>query len=325
MDNQQSLKKTIRKHVGILVGQASILVLLAIVYIGYEFKATLYERAIPREIASAVVTEDADASAVLGSETSDATIEPVTPSPEITFPIFDLTQQEAPTPFPTEIAYPQPPKSEYKIVVFGDSMEDTQGERLEYFEHELTKRYPSTSFKLYNFGVGSQNVEEGFARFHRPLVYQDRNYPSIDDINPDIIIIGSFAYNVFTPHDRNKHWITLTQLVQEAQQLTPNVYMLAEIAPRRRGFGFGPNGVNWEPNTAFEHTGKIIEQLENALGLSRTLNVPLIDVYSASLLPDRKEGDVKYINPSDNIHPSVEGHLFMAKVIVDSIDFQKVR
>jgi len=95
---------------------------------------------------------------------------------------------------------------------------------------------------------------------------------------------------------------------------------LAEIAPKRRGFGFGPNGINWEPATAYEHTGKIIEQLENAVGLSQPLHVPLIDAYTPSLQEEKKEGRPELINSSDGIHPSVEGHEFIAKIIADTIE-----
>lgn len=219
--------------------------------------------------------------------------------------------------FPT---FTQPSRSSYSIAVFGDSMVDTMGERLEYLEHALKKIYPSTSFTLYNFGKGSENVEMGLNRFVSELHYQDRNYPLLAQIQPDIIIIGSFAYNPFTPHDRDKHWLKLTELIKSAQSISPSVYMLAEIAPLRKDFGKGPNGVNWDEQTNYEHSGRIIEQLENAVNLAKDLNIGLIDAFTPTH-NSAKEGERKYVNPGDGIHPSAAGHEFMADLIAKTLKF----
>lgn len=228
---------------------------------------------------------------------------------------IELLTNLLPTPFF------KPSKSSYSIAVYGDSMVDTMGERLEYLEHALKKKYPDVNFTLYNFGKGAENVEMGLSRFGSELHYQDRNYPSLPQIMPDIIIIGSFAYNPFTPHDRDRHWLGLTHLVQEAKNLTSQVYLLAEIAPLRKDFGKGPNGVNWDDQTNFEHSGRIIEQLENAVGLSKTLHIPIIDVYHESLA-NATEGKREYVNPGDGIHPNIAGHEYMAEKIVETIQLK---
>lgn len=235
--------------------------------------------------------------------------------------IISLSPSPTPTIVPTATptaapTIPPPPllrKNSYSIAVFGDSMVDTMGERLEYLEHSLKRKYPNVNFTLYNFGKGSENVEMGLARLNSRLDYQDRHYPSIVEVKPDIVIVGSFAYNPFSPYDRDRHWIGLTKLVQQVQTVSPNVYMLAEIAPLRSNFGKGPMGVNYDTDTAFTHSGRIVEQLENAVGLSKTLGVPLIDVFDAS------KGHPEYTNPSDGIHPSVSGHEFTADIIANTI------
>src|SRR3989338_8602246 len=263
----------VKRHTALLMGQAIVLLFLAIVYVGLEFKATIMEVGVEKGVMSPLVLETSQDDAVLGSETETI------PTPESTQNIVEEGVVEVtPTPSP----FPKPSQKEYTIAVYGDSMEDTMGSGLEYLDHELTTRYPETTFHFYNYGMGS--------------------------------------YNVLTPHDRDSHWLGLTHLVQEAQKITPHVYILAEIAPKRRGFGFGPNGINWEPATAYEHTGKIIEQLENAIGLSSALKVPLIDAYTPSLQEEKKEGRPELINSSDGIHPSVEGHEFIAKIIADTIE-----
>ena len=245
---------------------------------------------------------------VLGETISTTTTDIPPPLPTAT--IVTITSTPTLTPSPTT----QPlKKNKYSIAVYGDSMVDTMGERLEYLEHALTRKYPNVEFALYNFGMGSQHVETGLLRISDKFDYQDRDYAPLPEIKPDIIIVGSFAYNPFSPYDRDRHWLGLTHLVQAMQQITSHVYMLAEIAPLSSDFGKGPNGVNWETNTSIEHAKKIVELLENAVGLSRTLNIPLINAYGAS------QGKKEYVNPSDGIHPSVAGHEFMAEQIVKTM------
>lgn len=239
----------------------------------------------------------------------------ISPTPSLT-PTITPTPGLTLTPTPTAVPLT---KDWYTIAIIGDSMVDTMGERLEYLEHSLVKKYPKTRFKLYNYGRGSTNVEEALEMVDKEFKHQDRHYPPITEIKPDIIIVGSFAYNPFYPYDRNRHWLGLTRLVQAMEKITPNVYILAEIAPLREGFGRGPMGVNWPRSAVRSHTKKIIDQLENAVGLSKALNLPLIDAFDQSLSERGKEGKAEYISQSDNIHPSVEGHQFMADLIAEKI------
>ncbi|OGK09480.1 hypothetical protein A2767_04090 [Candidatus Roizmanbacteria bacterium RIFCSPHIGHO2_01_FULL_35_10] len=208
----------------------------------------------------------------------------------------------------------------YTVAIIGDSMVDTMGEVLEYLDSELKTKYPKTKFLLYNYGTGAQNIETGLARFGSHFKYQTRDYQSIPELKPDVLIVASFSYNPFTPHDRDRHWLTLTKLVEEAKQVTPRVYMLAEIAPLRKDFGKGPQGVNWSYDSNYEHSLRIIQQLENAVGLAKTLGVPLIDAFTPSFNSETREGKREYVNPSDGIHPSVEGHKFMAEKIAETLN-----
>lgn len=222
-----------------------------------------------------------------------------------------------PSPEPTD----KLSKKSYTIAVFGDSMVDTMGERLEYLEHNLTEKYPGIEFKLYNYGIPSQNVEHGFERFHKAFSFRDRNYPPITQINADIIILGSFAYNPFPPHNRDRHWTGLIKLTEEAKKTPANVYILAEIAPLKEEFGKGPNGPNWTPENSIDQSNHIIEQLENAVALSQALNVPLIDSFTKSK-EDGKYGKKLYVDPNDGIHPSIAGQTFTAKIIADTIKLE---
>jgi len=259
--------------------------------------------------------EQIDSAAVLGETIEQANTLMTSPSPSPLPTLASLPLVLS----PAKSAKPFTAKKLYTVAIIGDSMVDTMGEVLEYLDTELKKKYPETKFLLYNYGTGAQNIEAGLNRFSSKFKYQARDYQSIPELRPDILIVASFAYNPFTPHDRDKHWLTLTKLVQTAKQYTPRVYMMAEIAPLRKDFGKGPNGVNWSEDANYEHSLRIIQQLENTLGLAKTLNIPLIDAFTPSFHSEDREGKREYVNPSDGIHPSVEGHKFMAEKIAETI------
>lgn len=222
-----------------------------------------------------------------------------------------------PSPTPTEVVSPK--KKSYKIAAIGDSMIETMGDSLDYLKADLKKKYPGTQFIMYNYGVGAENVSTADDQFDIPFVHGDKSYPPLSELKPDVLIVGSFAYNPFATYDRNKHWLMLSDLVGKAQKVTNNVYLLAEIAPSEKNFGRGPGGVNWPQDIVGPHLQKIIEQMQNAIGISKAMNVPLIDVYGKSRDGDSPYGKEDYISSNDHIHPSVAGQIFTAQEIVNSI------
>jgi lysophospholipase L1-like esterase len=208
----------------------------------------------------------------------------------------------------------QPNKPSYTIAAFGDSMVDTMGENLDYLEKSLKAKYPKTNFKMFNYGIGSQNIVEGSNRFHSPFNYKSRNYPPIDQINPDIIILGSFSYNPLTPHSREIHKQKLESLINESRQTKAQVYVLAEIAPLRTGFGRGPGGIDWTEDKIQTQVEYILEQLDDTVTTAKSQNVYLINAYLSSRT-DGKYGNRVYVSSHDGIHPSIEGQIFVANQI----------
>ena len=230
----------------------------------------------------------------------------------------------SPSPTPSETSNPQRTlsKNSYSVAVFGDSMEDTMGTNLDYLNTSLRKKYPGVNFSFYNYGIGSQNVDDGLNRVCQKFDYKDRHYPSLCDLKPDVLIVGSFAYNPFSPYDRNRHWLRLANLVEGLRNVSGNIYLLAEIAPLKQNFGLGPAGINWQRDAAVQQSVHINEQLKNAVGLAGSLGIPLIDAYDATINVISQEGNRGYVNPGDGIHPSVSGHIFMADLMADKISIQ---
>lgn len=308
-------EEDVRNHMGLLIAQAVFLMLLALTFIGFEAYTMNLEASVQHIPAQALSrVKENDTKTIV--ERKKAVQKNSSTQNNQVLGTFDEEKEKEPE--------HNLRKESYIIAVTGDSIVETMGDG-DALREALEEEYPYTQFVIFNYAKGARNVSQALADFHEPLEYKDRDYRSIDVLKPDVIIVGSSGYNLFDPHDTNKHWLEYTRLVQEAQTVTPYVYMLAEPAPRRSGFGLGAEGIVWEPSTAWIHTGNIMEQIENVILLSDPLGVPVIDAYTPSFDEDGQQGRRELIDPSDNIHLSEEGHEFMAKIIVDTIDFEDIR
>lgn len=208
------------------------------------------------------------------------------------------------------------------IAIFGDSMVDVMGTNLPYLREELQKFFPLAKYQLYNYGIGAQNIEQGKQRLEQAYHYKDRQYPSIMELNPDVIIIDSFAYNPFkekTEDELYQHWANLASIIDLANNNTRSkIIILATIAPNKEKFGQGPQGLNWPPNTAWQQAVKINNYLLNTIKYAKANDLPLIDVYHQTLLSNG-EGNLNYINPNDHIHQNEAGNQLLAKNIAEAI------
>jgi len=221
----------------------------------------------------------------------------------------------------------QPRSTKYpkmSIAIVGDSMVDTMDTNLPYLQRELSLVYPTTTFTLLNYGIGSTTIDSGPSRLVEPFAYKDRSYEPIITLKPDLVIIESFAYNPLPDGNLAHHAEVVTQMVDSLRSHgISRIALMATIAPNREQFGRGPGGVNWNIETQDIHTAAINTYLQNTFTIAKNLNLPLIDAYSQSrdLLGN---GLLDYINTHDHIHPSVAGHQFIAKQIINTLVTTKI-
>jgi lysophospholipase L1-like esterase len=100
--------------------------------------------------------------------------------------------------------------------------------------------------------------------------------------------------------------------------VSEQVYLLAEIAPLSTQFGVGPKGVDWPAARRVEQAGQIQEQIDNIYYLADEKDLPLVDVYSATLGKDGF-GLPEYVNTDDGIHLSKMGEVLTAQLIVAAL------
>ena len=207
------------------------------------------------------------------------------------------------------------------VAVVGDSMTDLMGPNLPYLKAELEKYYPKAQFNLLNYGVGAENIEKGLARIKGEYDYQDRHYSALAQVNPDIVVIESFAYNPFEDSSGEliRHWSGLVAMVDFVKANTKaQIIIMATIAPTKAQFGQGPNGVNWPADLAWQQAERINGLLENTVVFSQKANLPLVDVYHQTLLADG-EGNLAYINSGDHIHQNETGNNLIARLLAEKI------
>jgi len=208
-------------------------------------------------------------------------------------------------------------KQQYSIALVGDSMFDTLNDELDFFTEALNKRYDAR-FTIYNYGMGAQNAEMALERFTQDSDYDDRGLLALEKLKPDVIIINSFGYNPFDPHSVDRHWLALATLIDTARKITPQVYLVSDIAPKHSTFGLG--STDWTLSVRTARAKNVAELLQSTQRLAPAVNVPLIDLY-AETADESGFGDASYTS-TDGIHPNTEGKELTLERIAESLDLK---
>lgn len=206
------------------------------------------------------------------------------------------------------------------VAVLGDSMVDTLGPDLPHLKMALKNYLPNVSIHLYNFGVGASDIDAGLTRLTNSYVYLGETKNSVIGVNPDILIVESFAYNHWenTKSDLDRHWLTLAKIVDTVKNDSPDtkIVLAAAIAPYCPTFTDGSANLP-EPRKNRE-CAAVKAYLQNLVNFAKSQKLPLADAYHASL--NGTEGNPKYINQGDHIHPSDAGKQLFSQKVAEQIN-----
>jgi hypothetical protein len=212
-------------------------------------------------------------------------------------------------------------------MLIGDSIVESLGPNANLLREHLIEYYPAHEFVNYNFGLGATNIETLPDRLAIETEYKGRKVPSVLSQGFDLIIIESFAYNPLSHEYKSagveKHIQILDESVRRIIKEKPNtiVALMTPIAPNKKMFAKGVYDLSDE-----ERTSWVEERLQYIYAVSdyaKRNGIPLIDVYEKSVNNDG-DGELKYINPDDFIHPSHEGIDLMSRTIADFIFTNKI-
>jgi len=255
----------------------------------------------------------------LPAQTAGAVSQPTVSFGQLHVPMpqmpFTVTQPTAPLTHHSK-------KSHYTVVLLGDSMIDTLGAGVPDLHADLIKFFPSTTFTLLNYGVGSTNIDYGLERVTNGYTYLGKNVPSLVSQTPDVVVVESFAYNPYSS-DANgidKHWLQLAAIVNTLKSNLPGVKIIiaATIAPNSTVFGDGAPGISLSIADKLSRTNIIKQYLESTVKFAASQRLPSADAYHASL-DVFGNGRLTYISSSDHIHYSESGRELFAQKVTDAI------
>jgi len=220
-----------------------------------------------------------------------------------------------------------PNKRAYITMLVGDSIIGSLGPNANLLRLHLIELLPTHEFVNYNYGFGSTNIETLQERLTKETEYEGQKFPSVLSQGFDLIIIESFAYNPLsgdeTENKVEKHLKILDESVRKIIREKPNtvVALMTPIAPNSKYFAKGVYDLS--PVERLKWVEERKEYITGVIDYARQNNIPLINVYEKSL-NSSGDGDLKYINPDDYIHPSHVGVDFMARVIANFIFENKI-
>ncbi len=220
-----------------------------------------------------------------------------------------------------------PNKRSYLTMIVGDSMVYALGANANQLRLDLIKLYPTHEFVNYNYGQPSTNILTLPDRLNTETTSLGTKYPPILKGGFDLIIIESFAYNPLSefPVDEGvkKYTEVLDASVKEIIQKHPEsvVALMTPIAPNKENFAKNTYKLSQETRTMW--VNERIAYINALINYAKEKNIPLINVYEKSQTPDGN-GDLKYINRDDYIHPSKFGVQLMADTIANFIFDNKI-
>src|SRR5258708_2456181 len=229
-------------------------------------------------------------------------------------------------PFPYKMPIIQPNRS-YLTYIVGDSMVNALGLNANILRLDLIKLYQNNEFVNYNYGFSSTNIESLPDRLNKETTFEGTKYPPILTQGFDLIIFESFAYNPLSQYPLadglKKHDEILDEAIKEIVMTHPNsiVALMTPIAPNKENFAKYTYKLSAEQRTQW--VNERLAYIERYIEYAKERNLPLINVYEKSLTPDG-DGDLKYINKDDYIHPSKEGIALMSQTIANFIYQNKI-
>lgn len=248
------------------------------------------------------------------------------------FPILSpvLTQKPiVPTPTPFIFTTYTPPKIEkkdvYKIAMIGDSMTAALGPHgggMSEYMNSLYKKEGATSQGIIidNFAKSS-NLLAVDEQLNSKVSISEYTFEPLLSTDYDLILVESFGYNPLSEfgveEGVKKQTEALNNLMTTLITKRPKmaIVFVTTIAPNKKLYA-----KKTQPNNSEEERSKQAEEriayLVNHNAYAQSHNIPLINIYEKSLT-SLGDGDTKYINATDNIHPSFAGVDFIGHTIGD--------
>ena len=216
-------------------------------------------------------------------------------------------------------------KQSIRIVATGDSMTQGAGDGCPALASALARAYPDQDFDIINQGVGGTRVGYGLWRLTHDYEFEEKKCPPLVSLNPDFVILESFAYNNGADgsgEDGLKHFSDMHYKIVDTIKTKTDAVILfvVTIAPDpNHFFETVPNFTNTPKPILRWMAEDRVRYLEEAILIAGELNLPLVNVYAATLAAKENGTPLSaFIDPEDSIHPNSKGHELTARLITDT-------
>ena len=204
-------------------------------------------------------------------------------------------------------------------------MTEAMGEDCAPLADACGKEFPDVGFEFFNYGVGGTRAGYGLWRLTHDYEHQGRTWKSLVSLNPDIVLVESFAYNNGSDGTTNgiglRHFRDVHRKIIGTLKKSTNakIVFVATIAPDPSGFLAGnSNFMNTPASIRRWMANDRAAYLREGIRLAKRLGVPLANVYQECLALKRG-GTPLGTFIGDGIHPSGEGLRLIARTIAATL------
>ena len=229
------------------------------------------------------------------------------------------TIQPIPTPTPfkfTTYTAPQIKKKQvYKIAMIGDSMTVALGPHGGGFSEYINALYKKNATDpqriIIDNYAGSSNILAVNQQISKKKTINEYTFGPLLSEDYDVILVESYGYNPLSQYGVEngikKQNESLDKLMTKLITARPHaaIVFVATIAPNLQNYA-KMTQVNRPETQRMGQAEERIAYIKNHIDYANKHNIPVVNIYEKSLT-DTGNGNMLYINPSDDIHPSAEG------------------
>jgi len=213
-------------------------------------------------------------------------------------------------------------KQVYTIVMIGDSMTTALGPHGGGLSEYINLLYKSTQGQqriiIDNFAISSNILAVNDELTQRKTISEYTFGPLLSE-DFDLILVESYGYNPLSQFGieggLKQQNLALDALMKTLITTHPHaaIVFVATIAPNLENYA-----KKVQPGQSAEDRAKGVEEriayIKNHIQYAISHNIPLINIFQKSLT-ENGDGNMIYINPTDDIHPSFEGVDFIGHEI----------
>lgn len=251
--------------------------------------------------------------------------------PNIRIQTPDNSPQAVSSPSPTPFVfrtYTAPKiekKSTYTIFMVGDSMTLALGPHGGTFNQYINELYKKDNIYVLvdNYAKGSLNILSVNDELTKKTTYWDSTFEPLLQRDFDLILVESFGYNPLSSlgvdEGIKKQNEALGELMKTLITTHPNaaIVYVATISPNKENYA-KKILLNIPTEDRIKQAQERIAYIENHISYAKSHNIPVVNIYEKSLNAQR-DGELRYINPDDLIHPSFEGVDFIGYELANFI------